>query len=191
MLKIIAGKHRQKKILTPIKASIVPTKNIVREALFSIINYRIVNSTFLDLFSGSGAIGLEALSREAKHVTFVDKDKDAIKIINQNILDIKEEENSTLLLMDYQVALKTFLFEKKTFDFIFLDPPYDFNFYAELINYIFNNNLLNQNGLLIIESEKQIDFLFDNEISQKAYRYGRTFLYVLKKEKTAEAVLLK
>ena len=128
MLKIIAGKHRHKKILTPSKTNIIPSKNIVRESLFSIINFRIINSTFLDLFSGSGAIGLEALSRQAKHVTFVDQDLEATKTIKQNLFNFNEEEKSTLLHMDYQVALKSFLLENKTFDFIFLDPPYDSEF---------------------------------------------------------------
>ena len=191
MLKIIAGKHRHKKILTPSKENIIPSKNIVRESLFSIINFRIINSTFLDLFSGSGAIALEALSRQAKHVTFVDQDLEATKTIKQNLFNFNEEEKSTLLHMDYQVALKSFLLENKTFDFIFLDPPYDFLYYLELTNYIFLNNLLNPNGLLIIESEKQLNFIVLKNISHKTYRYGKSILYVLKKEKTAGAVLTK
>lgn len=185
MLKIIGGKHRQKTILAPLKETIIPTKNIVREALFSIINDRIINATFLDLFSGSGAIGLEALSRGAQHTTFVDKDLGAIKVIDKNITKLKEEENATLLHVDYHSAIKSFLLEKKAFDFIYLDPPYNFQFYLQLVSYIFDNNLLNSNGVLIVESEKEIDFLNIKKIKQKQYRYGRTFLFVLSKEKTA------
>lgn len=180
MLRIIAGKHRQRKIIAPHKKTIIPTKNIVREALFSIINVKINQSRFLDLFSGSGSIGLEALSRGAKHVTFVDKSFDAFKIIKQNILNFNEEENTTILQLDYEKALNFFALQNAQFDLIFVDPPYETNYYLKIATMVFELNLLNSNGLLIFESEIKIDSSNLVHFDLRSYKYGKTFLYVLK-----------
>ncbi|HAS56305.1 MAG TPA: 16S rRNA (guanine(966)-N(2))-methyltransferase RsmD, partial [Firmicutes bacterium] len=120
MLKIIGGKYRSRIIATP-SIETVPTKNIVREALFSAVSFDLDGNT-LDLFAGSGAIGIEALSRGAKKSYFVDKSISSCKIIESNLKTLKED-NGIILNMDYMDALKKLNEENVSFSFIYIDPP--------------------------------------------------------------------
>ena len=158
-MRIIAGIFRGKKIIQPKNNRTRPLKDLVKESIFNIIHHsnklpvKIQNSIILDLFSGVGSFGLECLSRGASFVTFVENYKEALTILNKNLKNLKLINNYEILEKDILNNLDFNSF-KKTFDIIFLDPPYKEKNIFEIINKIIDQNILNKNGLIIIHRHK-------------------------------------
>lgn len=150
---IFSGKHKNRSIQAPKGMKTRPTSGRLREAIFNICQSDIESAVFLDLFAGSGAIGLEALSRGASQVTFVDNSKESIRCINDNISHLKEEDRSEVLYGDVILVIEKLKNRKRQFDIIYVDPPYDsLAAYSEkVIKLIDTSNLLKQNGTLFIE----------------------------------------
>ncbi len=145
-MRIISGKYRGKILKSFEGLDVRPTSDRAKEALFSILYNKVIGSNFLDLCSGTGAIGLEAISRGAKSVTFVDNSINSLKILEFNLKSVKETAE-----ICYKDAL---LFLKETenkFDIIFFDPPYAFNDIKSVLKEVKNRNLLNDGGLFIYE----------------------------------------
>ena len=162
-MRIISGTARGTKLYTLEGKTTRPTLDRVKESLFNIIQNEIINSNFLDVFSGSGAIGLEAASRGAKKVILCDKSKEAINIINKNIE-------------------KTHLKEKM--DIIYIDPPYDSDFAIKSVEHIINQKLIDENSTIIIETDNEGKILeelrqIETDIIDKR-RYGRATLIFIK-----------
>ena len=149
-MRVVAGKYKKTKLDSLDSLKTRPTKDMVKEALFSSL-YNIENSYFLDLFAGSGAIGIEALSRGAKKVVFNDNNKDACKIMKQNLLKIKED--CCVFNLDYRECLNR-LDDK--FDFVYVDPPYAFNEYEEVFKLLLEYKLLNKGAIIIVEVKKEV-----------------------------------
>lgn len=186
-MRIISGKSRGTKLYTLDGLETRPTLDRVKESLFNILQNKIPESIVLDLFSGSGAIGLEFASRGANKVYLCDKSKEATKIIESNIEKTHLEEICTLYNMDFKEALKKVASIK--FDIIYLDPPYKTNFIAESIEQILKYDCLKADSQIIIETdEKQrvIDEIskFNVEIIDKR-KYGRAHIIFLKKNSSA------
>lgn len=177
MLRVIAGKHKRIQLLTLDSLDTRPTKDMVREALFSSID--VEDKNFLDLFSGSGAIGIEALSRGASNVVFNDINKEAVKIIKSNLNKINEE--ALILNDDYKNALKTL--NGNTFDYIYIDPPYAFEYYEDIFKLINDYNLLSDKGRIIVEVRKDVDLKssYNNLINYKEKKYGIAKLLYFKR----------
>ncbi len=178
MIRVNAGKYKGRKILEPDSNVTRPTKDIVKVGLFNIIRNEIKDSYFLDLFAGSGQIGIEALSRDAKKVYFVERDKEVLKILNSN-LSFCDKSNYELINSDYEkylISIKNIL----KFDIIFIDPPYKMIIDLEFINNLINN-YLNDNGIIIFEREDYFNEEINNNINFKEYKYGRSKLFVYKK----------
>ena len=156
-----------------------PTRDMVKEALFSTI-YVDEDTEFLDLFSGSGAIGLEALSRGAKDAVFNDINKDAYKIICQN-LD-KVHENRTVLQKDYKACLNAL--KGRRFDYIYCDPPYAFKDFDKVFELIEENDLLKEDGIVICEvrKETQLEESYGSLKNYKEKKYGINKLLYYKGE---------
>ena len=164
-MRIISGKYKRTPIKTLEGEDITrPTRDMVKEAVFSTIS---INSddTFLDLFAGSGSIGLEALSRGAKDVVFNDSNIKAVKIINTNLDKIHEIRD--VYNLDYQECLRRISGRK--FDYIYLDPPYDFKAYEEIFYYINKNDVLSIKGIIILEVKKETELL-DNYLNYSLYK---------------------
>ncbi len=125
-----------------------PTLTRVKETVFNIISFDLLDVTFLDLFAGSGALGIEALSRGAKKGIFLDISKDAIDVITKNIKKAGYEEKSKIIKKSSLDFLKE---TKEKFDIIYIDPPYNMNLHNEALKIIFERKLLNSGGILIIE----------------------------------------
>lgn len=181
-MRIISGTARGTKLYTLEGQTTRPTLDRVKESLFNIIQNQIPNSIFLDLFSGSGAIGLEAASRGAKNVILCDKSKDAIKIINKNIEKTHLSEKVELYNLDYELLLKTKI--KENLDIVYIDPPYDSDFAIKSIKFIVDKNLVDENSIIIIETDDEEKILEDLkkigvEITDKR-KYGRAVLIFLK-----------
>ncbi len=145
-MRIISGKHKGKKLKSFDGFDVRPTSDRAREALFSMLNFDIIGSDFLDLCAGTGAMGLEALSRGANSVTFVDNSQESIKICDYNLKSIKE--NGNIVKNDALSFLKT---TNKKFDVIFFDPPYAYNGIEEILKVVYERNLLKENGKFIYE----------------------------------------
>ena len=182
-MRIISGTLRGTKLYTLEGENTRPTLDRVKEALFSKINYRLEDATILDLFSGSGALALESLSRGAKEAYMCDSSRDAIKIINQNIEKTRTKDRICLFTCDYKKAIEELKSKNVKLDVVFLDPPYHTNFAEDAASRIVENNLLNEDGLIVLETDddkkvmKNLDTkLFEiNDIK----RYGRVYLLFL------------
>lgn len=176
-MRVISGKYRGKKLKEFELTSTKPTIDRVKEAMFNLIQFDIVDAVVLDLFSGTGALGIEAISRGAKKVYLVDKNKDAIKLINDNLKGIDGEYY--VVNKDYIDFLNTF---NEKFDIVLLDPPYKTDFGLNAIETLISKNLLNNNAIIIFETseEKQINFNVDGfEIKKK--KYGTVSVYKIEK----------
>ena len=181
-MRIISGTARGTKLFTLEGQTTRPTLDRVKESIFNIIQNQIIDSNFLDVFSGSGAIGLEAASRGAKKVILCDKSKDAINIINKNIEKTHLKEKIELYNLDYETLLKNKIKEKM--DIIYIDPPYNSNFAIKTVEYIIEKKIADKNSTIIIETdceEKILEELkkIDIEITDKR-RYGRATLIFIK-----------
>jgi 16S rRNA (guanine966-N2)-methyltransferase len=124
-LRIISGEDRGKRLMSPGDDRIRPTSGMAREAIFSILQDWIPECSFLDLYAGTGSVGLEALSRGAKTVTLVDSDKAAFPLLQKNIGHMTRSRDCRLYTQTAQSACERFAREEKVFDVIFVDPPYD------------------------------------------------------------------
>lgn len=153
-MRIISGKYKGRVLLGQNIDGTRPTMDRVKESMFGTIQSYIKDSVCLDLFAGSGALGLEAISNGAKEVHLVDHNKIAINTIKNNVENLKVSEKYYLYNMDYNKALDFFMENKIKFDLIFLDPPYDYQLITKIINKININNLLSEDGIIICEYEK-------------------------------------
>lgn len=186
-MRIIAGKYKAKRLNSPKTDKTRPTLDRVKEALFSKINYDLPESIVLDLFSGSGALALESISRGAEKAYICDLSRDAIRIIKQNIEKTRTEDKTFLLNCDYKKALEKFKKDKIKFDIIFLDPPYKTDFAEEATKIILESNILSDNGIIVLETddkEKVINNLDTEFIEIKDIKkYGRVYLLFLNQNK--------
>ena len=153
-MRIIAGTHRGRLLVTPKGNHTRPTRGRVRESIFNIIRNEIKGAAVLDLFAGSGAMGLEALSRGAMSAVFVDNAKPAWDAMDQNIRALKMTDRSRLLYLDYADALRRLQSEKRRFDIIFLDPPYDMTDRDALFFQIQKSGVLERDALIVFERAK-------------------------------------
>ena len=148
-MRVIAGKYRGKKLKEFSLSTTKPTLDRVKESLFSSIQFDLINANVLDLFSGTGALGVESLSRGANHVDFVDNNPEAINIIKQNLQGI--EGSYTVTKSDYRSYLEQVARLNKKYDIILLDPPFNTDFGANAVQFIINNNLLADDGVIMYE----------------------------------------
>lgn len=150
-MNIIAGKYKNRKLLTAKGKAVRPSTGVLKEGLFNMLTEEILQSSFLDLFAGTGGVGLEALSRGAENVCFVEKDKRNIRLINDNIKIVGAEESCKVLCSSVEQFLNS---SRESFDLIFMDPPYEIaepDYIKGLFNLIKTNNLLKENGYIILE----------------------------------------
>lgn len=180
-MRVISGTLKGRKVLGYDIVGTRPTMDRVKESVFASIQFYIKDSIVLDLFSGSGNLGIEAISNGASKCYFVDNNPKAIEAINNNIRNFNISKNSYVYMMDYNRALKKFASEQQKFDIIFIDPPYKFDIISDIINTILELDLLNKEGILVLEFENTI--IKDNEKIQyiKKKKYGNKYIYIAKK----------
>ena len=155
-MRIIGGQNRGTKLYTLEGYETTrPTLDRVKEALFSKINFELVDSTVLDLFSGSGALGLESISRGAKKAYLCDNSHKAQEIIKKNIEKTRMQEKAILIKKDCYSAIEFFHKNKIKFDIIFLDPPYKTDYNIKTIDLILKYDLLNNDGQIIVETDTE------------------------------------
>lgn len=170
MLRIIAGKYRHLIIEAPNVNSTRPTTDKVREALMSAIGMYLYDAKVLDLFAGSGALGIESLSRGASECVFSDNNKVAYNTIKKNIEKIRISEKTTVLFGSYKATLEKL--KEECFDIVYLDPPYAMkSSYKEVLDYLFENNMIKKNSIVVRECDIAMEE--DERFTyHKAYKYG-------------------
>ncbi|MDD3593220.1 MAG: 16S rRNA (guanine(966)-N(2))-methyltransferase RsmD [Candidatus Gastranaerophilales bacterium] len=154
MMRITAGKFRQKQVKTIDSKNIRPSLSKTRESIFNILQNQTEGTVWLDLFAGSGIIGLEAASRGAQKIIFVEKNPGHFKLLKENLSQFEFEYEA--YLKDAIKALD--YFKEDQFDFIFLDPPYKSDLAESALKIIVSKKLLNSNGIIIIECPKDKEF---------------------------------
>lgn len=159
-MRVIAGSARRLLLKTPKGLETRPTSDQIKETLFNILMPYLYDAEFLDLFSGSGGIGIEALSRGSRHCTFVENSKPALSCINDNLKNTHFTENSTVLSMDVFSALNQ-LEGKNVFDIIFMDPPYNNDYERMVLERLADSRIVNEDSLIVVEAsiETDMDYL--------------------------------
>lgn len=148
-MRIITGKNKGRKLETLTGISTRPMTDRMKESVFNVIGPYFDGGIVLDLFGGSGALSLEALSRGCELCYIVELSSEAIKVINKNINALGEEKNVKVFNIDYQKALKIFSKDNLQFDYVFLDPPYRLKVIDEIIEFLLVNNMIHQKGNII------------------------------------------
>lgn len=181
-MRIISGTRRGQKLIEFEGMDIRPTTDRVRESVFNLIQEFVYNAKVLDLFSGSGALSFEALSRGAESAVCVDIDKRSLKVVSENAGRLRFSENITTVNDSAENFIKT---EKDSFDIIFLDPPYNKGFIKPVIEEIMNYGILNDDGIIVLESDGTDEHGEMEQLSVlKQRKYGRTFVTVYQKGDT-------
>lgn len=158
-----------------------PTMDRVKESLFAMIQNNIKGSTVLDLFAGSGGLGIEAISNGANLCYFIDHNSEVIKILNQNINNLNIKDKSKIILSDWKKFLNDCSKNNLKFDLIFVDPPYDYNVYEKILDKVSTLNLLNDNGLIILEhANLKLKNEYNNLSLYKSKKYGTKSVNIYK-----------
>lgn len=176
---IIGGKYKKKILQSPTQEEVRPTSSKLRETLFNICQDSILDAKFLDLFAGSGAVGLEALSRGASQAIFVERGRHVAKVIKANIEELKEEAHTEVIVADVFSTLQHLADKGLKFDIIFADPPYGLGLGEKVLSEVDRLNLLNEEGQLFIEDEESPEHLESHlqHLKVKSLRKaGRTWL---------------
>ena len=179
-MRVITGKARGVQLKTPDGMLTRPTTDRVKEALFSIINFDIPGAKVLDLFGGTGQLGIEALSRGAQSAVFVDAREDACKLIKENLKRTKLEPNGRVVRSDYLDYLSRC---REQYSIIFLDPPYAEVFLENALKRITEIDILQSDGIIVTERPlgKALPWEYDGYIRSKDYKYGKTLLTIYRK----------
>tara|TARA_B100000242_G_scaffold216529_1_gene158088 strand:- start:349 stop:909 length:561 start_codon:yes stop_codon:yes gene_type:complete len=170
-MRVISGRFKGKKLLLPKDKNTRPLKDLVKESIFNLlehsnkININLKNSTILDLFSGSGSFGIECLSRESKHVCFFENYLEAIKVLEKNLLLLKNEKKFQIFKENCFEYFNSDNQINKKFDIIFIDPPYKEIKINMLIERIIYKKLLKKNGILIIHRHKKDKVVITEKIN--------------------------
>ena len=180
-MRVITGKARGVQLKTPEGMDTRPTTDRVKEALFSIINFDIPGARVLDLFGGTGQLGIEALSRGAKSAVFVDAREESCRLIRENLKRTKLEQDAKVVRSDYLDYLRRC---REQFDIILLDPPYAEVFLENALKTIPEIDILNSGGIIVAERPlgKELPWEFDGFRRSRDYKYGKILLTIYRKQ---------
>ncbi len=180
-MRIIGGKYRSRVLAEFAGEDVRPTSDRAKESLFNILSLKLIGARVLDLFAGSGALGLEALSRGAKEVHFNDFSKDSLAILKKNLTALKISvggEEAKLSGSDYTTCLQQVRGE---FDIIFLDPPYRFDYGKIALQTIAEKGLLSENGIAVYERDRPFEGEIEGLKKYDERKYGKTYITFFKR----------
>lgn len=185
-MRVIAGKARRLLLDTPAGLATRPTTDRIKETLFNMINSKLPDAAFLDLFAGSGAIGIEALSRGCKRAVFVEQDKRALSCIEANLKRTKLSGAARVLASEVLAALPRLKADGESFDIIFMDPPYRMGFPERVLSYLAGSEICTPETLVIFEEALETDTAFVEEcgferMREKCYKTNK-HVFVRKKQ---------
>lgn len=182
-MRVVAGKARSLQLKSVPGMDTRPTTDRIKETLFNILSPFVPDSEFLDLFSGSGGIGIEAISRGANNACFVDNSRNAVKVIKENLAHTRFLEQSEVIASDCISAIRMLESRHRTFDIIFMDPPYNKELEKEVLFALANSSLIDEDTLIIVESSLGTQFDYIDELPfyierVKEYKTNKhTFFY--------------
>jgi len=180
-MRVITGSARGKKLESPEGLHTRPTTDRVKESVFNIIQSYLPAHNVLDLFAGSGAMGIEALSRNSEHAVFIDNDSSAIAVIKRNLDGTRLKEKAKVINTTADSYLSSC---KEKFDIIFLDPPYNRDFLNNIISKIISSKILADDGIIVVESELNGETVDNPQLHCfKTARYGKTVISIFKETK--------
>jgi len=176
-MRVIAGSAKRMPLKTIEGLDTRPTTDRIKETLFNMISVYLADSNFLDLFSGSGGIGIEALSRGAAYAAFVEQNKKAMNCIRENLKTTKLAERAELYETDVINALSR-MEQKKKFDYVFMDPPYNQLLEKRVLEYLSHSDLLSEDAIIIVEASLETDFSYAEElgftiVKEKIYKTNK------------------
>ncbi len=187
MMRIITGKAKGVKLSTLPGEAVRPTTEMAKEGIFSAIQFDLAEKTFLDLFAGSGQMGLEAISRGAKSSVFVDCSEDSLKVVRKNIEKTGFSSQTKVIRSEYGEFIKSAGKRGMKFDFIFADPPYEKDITPELIKRLVRADMLSPGGLMMLETAA--DSIDESKIPEgvrekiesiKQYKFSKCYVYFVK-----------
>ena len=180
-MRVVSGKARGISLKTPNGLSTRPTADRVKEAIFSIIQFDIPGAVVLDLFGGTGQLGIEALSRGASKAVFVDCQNEACKLIKENLAKTKLSDHGTVIQSDYASFLRR---TGEKYSIIFLDPPYAEVFLENSIKMITEIDILQTNGIIVAERplDKELSLDLQGYSRSRDYKYGKTLITIFRKD---------
>lgn len=181
MMRIITGKARGTRLLTLPTDATRPTTEMAKEGMFSALQFELVGAEVLDLFSGTGQLALEALSRGASRAVCVENARAAAAVIRQNAERTKLSADTAVLVSDAFAYLKN---TAEKFNLIFADPPYDSGLCEKVVEKVLEYDVLKPGGVLVVESDREDAIsrrLWDSFESQRSYRYGKTYVFMFRK----------
>ena len=182
-MRIISGTNKGKRLYAPEGKGVRPTGDKIKEAVFNMIGPIDEESIVLELFAGSGSMGIEFLARGAKHCTFVDISNKSLNYVKKNLQLCNFTDKTEIIASDYEKAIINLSKNNRKFDYIFADPPYGFSLCNKSLNAVLKYNILKYSGLLIIESEKQEKVIDNNALDVIEYKekiYGRTKISLIR-----------
>lgn len=175
-MRIIGGKYRSRVLAEFAGEDVRPTSDRAKESLFNILSLQMYGARVLDLFCGSGALGLESLSRGAKEVVFNDFSKDSLAIVKKNLATLKiatNGEEAKLSGADYLVCLESI---RGQFDLIFIDPPYRFDYGVKALEKIAEKGLLSEKGVAVYERDRAFEGEIEGLEQYDERKYGKTYI---------------
>ena len=180
-MRVIGGQFRSRVLAEFAGDNVRPTSDRAREALFNILSLKIYGARVLDLFAGSGALGIESLSRGAKEVVFNDISKDSVAIVKKNLTALKiavNGEQAKVMQSDYLSCLDI---ARGQFDLIFIDPPYRFDYGEKALQKIAQRGLLSENGIAVYERDVPFDGEIEGLEKYDQRKYGKAYLTFFKR----------
>lgn len=180
-MRIISGEHKGRRLVGGKKKRVRPTSDRVKESIFNILRGEVIGKRILDLFAGAGGLGIEALSRGAESVTFVDASSQSMVSLKKNLRNLNLMDKSTILHLDGLKAIRKI---KQDFQMIFADPPYLKGYVQRIIDSIAQSEVLEKDGILILEHHKKETFSLpqDKLSALRQKRFGDTVISILLKK---------
>lgn len=185
-MKVDSGKYKGRKLIDNPYQHIRPTADVVKQSIFNKLAFDVVGASVLDLFCGTGALGIEALSRGAENVVMADKDLRSVKLTKDNLKNLKIDQGVVVLTGSYESVIKRLA--NKKLDIIILDPPYKSGVYENCLSLIYQNQLLSQNGVIVCEHDKKdkFDFSLFQILDEKIYGIKMVTYLTYKGEETQD-----
>lgn len=181
-MRIVGGLYSGRKIKSPRGMTTRPTPEVVREALFNILSRKVVGCKFLDAYAGTGAVGIEALSRGACFAAFIERDINAYRILQTNISSLNLMDKAMVLCADVIESIKEIERKVDSFDIIFLDPPYYNNEIDSCLDILQRSSIVRNDSILVIQHARDIFFEHKGFGKVKQKKYGKTVITFLMKE---------
>ena len=170
-MRVIAGSARGMKLKTPEGLNTRPTQDRIKETLFNMIQAYLADCVFVDMFSGSGGIGIEALSRGARQAYFIENAKEPLNCIESNLAATKLEDSAVILKTDAVSSLHH-IFEKEV-DIIFMDPPYNMGHEKQVLTYLKDAKFVTEDTMIIVEASLETDFDYAEDLGFEVYKEKR------------------